>query len=134
MLRNFIVVSLLSSLASVLLGRRIPVALASHIRALSIRRMRNRRFDTKFRKGLFFSSGLLAQLLVLLPQFGSQILAEIGRLEHRTNLHLNPAIERSPLQPFHRFLDRPNLPQPVAGNEFLALGEWTINHSALLAR
>src|SRR5262249_37626613 len=65
---------------------------------------------------------------------GSEILTEIGSFKYRPNLDFRAAIERGALEPFDRLLDRSHLPHPVAGNQFLALGERPVDYGSRLAR
>src|SRR6516165_9365864 len=70
----------------------------------------------------------------LRPQLRCQVVAEILRLEHPTDLHLLAALaEGGAADPLDRFLDRLHLPQPESGNELLALGEGAIDHRAFAA-
>src|SRR5215212_5310371 len=41
---------------------------------------------------------------------------------------------RNPLHPLDRLLHRLDLPDPVAGEQLLGLGEWAVDHLALVAR
>ena len=61
------------------------------------------------------------------PQLGRQLLAEVLALEHRTDLHLDAAVERRALEPIDRLLDRLHLPEPEAGDDPLGLGKWTVD-------
>src|SRR5882724_6159062 len=62
-------------------------------------------------------------------------LSEILVREERADLDVGCLVVRigAALQPFHRFLHRLDLPQPIAGDQLLGLGEGPINHGAVLA-
>src|SRR3546814_199854 len=66
----------------------------------------------------------LAQFLR--AQFRRHLPGEVVHLEHPAQLDFGAAVERRALQPFNRFLLRADLPDPVAGNQFLGLGKWSI--------
>src|SRR6202034_3861577 len=67
-------------------------------------------------------------------QFRSKVLAEISCLKHRPKLDLGSSVEGSALKPFHRLVHRPDLPNPIAGDEFLRFSEWSVNDRAFFAR
>jgi hypothetical protein len=72
------------------------------------------------------------------PQLGRQLRAEFIGLED------GPKLERAlltrqhrtgaPTRPLDRLVHRADLPQPVAADELLRLGEWTVDDAALVAR
>src|SRR4029079_7439129 len=74
-----------------------------------------------------------AQSLVPLAQLGRHALAELVELEDGPDLDLGAAVERGLLEPLHGFVDRLHLPDPVAGDQLLGLGERSIDDGALLA-
>src|SRR3954447_19402213 len=71
--------------------------------------------------------GLLAQPLLLVAQLGGELLAEVVGLDELAQLHL-AVRERGALQPLERLLLRLHLPDPVAGDELLRLGERAVDH------
>src|SRR3954447_333668 len=73
---------------------------------------------------LLLGGDFCTQSFLLRSELGSELSTEILRLKHRADFHLRPAIKRRALQPFHRLVDRPNLPKPEAGNQLLCLGKW----------
>jgi hypothetical protein len=81
--------------------------------------------------------GLRPQLLLLLAQLGRQLLAEVVGLEDGPQLD-DPVragrVARDPLRPFECLLDRLHLPDPVAGEQLLRLGERPVDHLLLGAR
>src|SRR5439155_18253914 len=60
--------------------------------------------------------------------------SEVFGLEDLPKLDLDATVEGGPLEPFDGLFLRPNLPQPVAGNQFLSFGERAIDHGSLLSR
>ncbi len=76
------------------------------------------------RSGLrsFPSGHLFAQVFLLLPQFGSELGAEIFDFKYRAQLDLNAAAERSALEPLDGFVRRLHLPQPEAGDQVVGFG------------
>src|SRR5277367_6357176 len=60
--------------------------------------------------------------------FGRVRQGEVVRLEYLANLDFGTSAEGSSLEPLDCFLNRLCLPEPVAGNEFLAFGKWPIDH------
>src|SRR6266480_4708183 len=70
----------------------------------------------------------LAQPLVGLAQLRRQLLAEVVGLEDLAQLDLDAAVERRSLEPLDRLLARRALPDPVAGDDLLGLGERTVDH------
>src|SRR6266550_772636 len=79
---------------------------------------------------LFVLSHLLAQPLLLFPQLGSELGAEILRLEDLPDLHLG-ILEGSTLEPFDCLILRFHLPDPEPGDEFLRLGKRSVDHRPL---
>src|SRR5262249_49189844 len=77
--------------------------------------------------------GTRPRFLLLL---GCEGFAEILGREDTANLDLGFARHRvwTPLDPRDGFLHRLHLPEPVARDELLGLGEWTIDHGAVLPR
>src|SRR5208337_3472449 len=69
-------------------------------------------------------------------QFRRERRAKIRRLEHRPNLDLRILGHRigAALHPLDGLLDGFHLPQPEAGDQFLGLGEGSVEHRPLLAR
>src|SRR5207245_934685 len=81
--------------------------------------------------------GLRAQALLLLPELGRELGPEVFRLEHLANLDLGLRARegiRTALDPFNRLFLRLHLPQPEAGDQLLRLGEWPVDHGALVSR
>src|SRR5687767_7539649 len=74
---------------------------------------------------------LLPDSLLLLPELGRKLLAEVLRFEHLPELHLTLP-EWRPLQPLDGLLLGSHLPQPEPGNELLCFGKWTIRDRALV--
>src|SRR4051812_44928872 len=79
---------------------------------------------------LLLGGDFCTQSFLLRSELGSELSTEILRLKHRADFHLRPAIKGRALQPFHRLVDRPNLPKPEAGNQLLCLGKWAVNDGA----
>src|SRR5690606_1832865 len=79
---------------------------------------------------------LRAQAVFLLAYLRCVVLAEILRLEARTYLDLGFPRHgiRAAAHPFQRLVHRPNLPDPVAGNQLPGLGEGTIDDGAGTSR
>src|ERR1700674_3237623 len=96
----------------------------------------NEELQNRHRTKLFFHCDLLSHALLLLSQFGRELGTEIFRLEYLANLDLRLAFKRirAALDPLHRLFHRPYLPQPEAGDQFLGLGEWPVDHTALWSR
>ena len=65
---------------------------------------------------------------------GVSRVAEVLGLEHRANGHLDATVEGRALDPLDRLLHRLHLPDPVAGDELLGLGERPVDDRALRAR
>ena len=80
--------------------------------------------------------GLAAHLRLALAQLGGELVAEVLGLEHRPDLdHAVIAVGvRDPLDPLDRLVERLDLPQPVARQQLLGLGERAVDHLALAAR
>src|SRR2546422_244158 len=76
---------------------------------------------------------LRAKALFLLPELGSELGAEIRRLEDLANfdLGLRASGIGAALDPFDRFLLRLHLNQPEAGDQLLRLGEGPVDHGPL---
>src|SRR5690349_3277403 len=78
---------------------------------------------------------LFALLPLLFPEFGREVFAKVGGLEHRTNLDL--AVFRvgigAALEPFDGFFHGAYLPNPVAGDQFLGFCEGAVDNGALAA-
>src|ERR687885_730136 len=72
--------------------------------------------------------------VLLLPELGGELGAEVLGLEHRANLDLRTAAEGCPLEPLDGLFHRPDLPDPVAGDELLGLGEGPVDHGLLVCR
>src|SRR6202012_3058345 len=67
-----------------------------------------------------------------LPGARPQLSLELLGLTDLAQLDLHPAVEqRRPLDPLDRLLLRAALPDPVAGDELLRLGERTVDDGAL---
>src|SRR6266516_5299597 len=79
---------------------------------------------------------LRAQALLLLPQLGRELGAEVLRLEHLADLDLGILPHRigAALDPFDRLLLRLHLPDPEAGDQLLGLGEGPVDDGALRTR
>src|SRR5262249_17303485 len=77
--------------------------------------------------------GPLAQPLVGLAQLRRELLAEVVGLEDLAQLDLDTAVERRSLEPLDRLLARRALPDPVACDDLLGLGERTVDDGALAA-
>src|SRR5438309_4928517 len=73
---------------------------------------------------------LRAQALLLLPQLGRELGAEVLRLEHLADLDLGILPHRigAALDPFDRLLLRLYLPDPDAGDQLLGLGEGPVDY------
>src|SRR5712671_1175976 len=85
---------------------------------------------------LFLRPDLLADALLLLPEFGSELGAEVVRLEHLTDLDFGFSFMGigAALHPLDGLFHRSHLPKPEAGNQFLRLSEWPIDHRPLRSR
>src|SRR5437667_1045762 len=93
-----------------------------------------RRLDPYF-YALLLVGDLRPQALLLLPELGSELGAEVRRLEHLTDLDLGLCARhriRAALYPFDRLLLLLHLDQPKAGDQLLGLGEGTVDHRALV--
>src|SRR5437879_155864 len=79
---------------------------------------------------------LRAQALLLLPQLGRELGAEVLRLEHLADLDLRILPHRigAALDPFDRLFLRLHLPDPEAGDQLLGLGEGPVDDGALGSR
>src|SRR6476660_1669323 len=79
---------------------------------------------------------LRALALVLLAQLGRELSAEVIGLEHLANLDLRLPGHRvgAALDPFDRLFLGTDLPDPVAGDQLLRLGERTVDHGSFLTR
>src|SRR5688572_4509586 len=79
---------------------------------------------------------LRALALLLRPQLGRELGAEVLRLEHLANLDLRlgagGGVGRA-LEPLDGLGERLHLDQPEAGDELLGLGEGPVDHRALVA-
>ena len=86
--------------------------------------------------GLLARFHLVAKPLLLFAQLRRELRAEIFGLEHRPDFHLGLLVVRvrASLQPLDGFVHRLDLPQPVAGDEFLGLGERAVDDGALACR
>src|SRR3954447_8589778 len=78
--------------------------------------------------------GLRPEALLLLPELGGELRAEVLRLEDLPQFDLGPAVERRPLQPLDRFLPGGDLPDPEARNQLLALSERAVDDGPARAR
>src|SRR5690606_5557486 len=76
---------------------------------------------------------LRTQLFFLGAQLRRELLTKILGLEDRPNRYLGAAIERRALQPFDRFFNRLDLPNPVASDKLLGLGKRAVDDRALRA-
>src|SRR6267154_3724743 len=85
---------------------------------------------------LLLRGDLRAQALLLLPQLGRELGAEVLRLEHLADLDLGLSSEGigAALDPFDRLRLGFHLPQPETGDQLFRLGEGTVDHGALRAR
>src|SRR4051812_5474854 len=83
------------------------------------------------RTRLLLLRNLVAQAVLLLPEFGRELRPEVRRLEHLADLHLLAAVERRPLEPLDRLLLRAALPQPEPRDQLLGLREGPVDHGAL---
>src|SRR3954469_21505286 len=81
---------------------------------------------------LLLGRNLLPNPLLLLPQLGSKVGAEVFGLEYLANLDL-ALLEGGPLQPLDRLFLRSHLPQPEPGDQLLGLGKRSIDDSSLAA-
>src|SRR5438046_4627249 len=79
---------------------------------------------------------LRAQALLLLPQLGGELGAEVLRLEDLADLDLGILPHRigAALDPFDRLFLRLHLPDPEAGDQLLGLGEGPVDDGALGSR
>src|SRR5438552_7660572 len=108
--------------------------------ALPVRRTRPSEIDTpRVRRHplpFLLCGDLRAQALLLLPQLGRELGAEVLRLEHLANLDLGILPHRigAALDPFDRLLLRLHLPDPEAGDQLLGLGEGPVDDGALRTR
>src|SRR6266540_3312066 len=108
--------------------------------ALTVRRTRPSEIDALRvrRRPLLFllRDDLRAQALLLLPQLGGELCAEILRLEHLADLDLGilPHRTRAALDPFDRLFLRLHLPYPEASDQLLGLGEGPVDDGALGSR
>src|SRR5690606_39947876 len=77
---------------------------------------------------------LLPQPLLLLPELGCERLAEVLGLEDRPDFELGLRARRvrAALRPLDRLVHRLHLPEPVAGDELLRLGERPVDDGALV--
>src|SRR3954451_18433239 len=84
----------------------------------------------------FFVRDLLAQSLLLLPEFRRELGAEIFHLKNRSNFDFGFAGHRiwAAFYPLDRFFHRPHLPNPEAGNQLFGFGERPIRHGPGLSR
>src|SRR5688572_21860558 len=74
-----------------------------------------------------------AQALLLLAQLRGEVLAEILGLEHLPDLDLLPVREGGALEPRDRLVERLDLPQPEAGDQFLGMREGPSGDCAILS-
>src|SRR5438876_480764 len=81
-------------------------------------------------------SDLRAQALLLLPQLGRELGAEVLRLEHLADLDLGILPHRigAALDPFDRLFLGLHLPDPETRDQLLRLGEGPVDHGALRSR
>src|SRR6266480_1908714 len=106
----------------------------------SNRRTRPREIDTpRVRRHPlpFLLRGYLrAQALLLLPQLGRELGAEVLRLEHLADLDLGILPHRigAALDPFDRLFLRLHLPYPETRDQLLGLGEGPVDDGALRTR
>src|ERR1051326_5829059 len=82
---------------------------------------------------LFLSGDLRAQALLLLPQLGRELRAEVFRLEYLADLDLGLPGHGigTTLHPLDRLLLRLHLPDPEPGDELLRLRERAVDDAAL---
>jgi hypothetical protein len=76
-------------------------------------------------KSVLLLPRLRAETLLLLAQFGRQCLAEILGVEDLPDFDLGAVIERRPLHPFDRLVQRFDLDQPETGNQIAGKAERT---------
>ncbi len=84
---------------------------------------------------ILLSGYLRAHALLLFPQLGREVGAEIFCLEQLANFNLGLAREwiRAALDPFDRLVLRLHLPQSEAGDQVLRFGERSLNNGALVS-
>src|SRR3546814_12099279 len=84
---------------------------------------------------LLLAFELLADTCLTLARLVGGDLLEILHAVERADLDLAGAEHRvrAALHPFDRFVERLHLPDPVAGDELLGLGERAVDHGAVLA-
>src|SRR5258708_7319277 len=85
---------------------------------------------------LLLRGDLRAHSLFLFPQLGRELGAEVLRLEHLADLDLGILPHRiwAALDQFDRLFLRLHLPDPVAGDQLLGLGEGAVHYSAFRSR
>src|SRR5262249_12093263 len=83
------------------------------------------------RRGSPLGRYLLPQPLLLLPELGRELGAEVFGLEHLTDLDFGAAVKGGALEPLDRFILRLALPEPEACDQLLRLGEGPVGHRAL---
>src|SRR6185437_11866810 len=83
------------------------------------------------RSGALLPLQLVAQPGFLGAKLRGELSAKVLRLEDRSNRHFDAAIEGRTLEPFHGFLKGLDLPDPVAGDQLLGLGERAVDDRAL---
>src|SRR3569832_234769 len=76
-----------------------------------------------------------AKLLFPFPIFFAHHGGEIPGFKHQPDLDLRFARHRvrAALHPLNGFFQRPHLPEPEAGNQFLGFGKGAVDHRAILA-
>src|SRR5687767_13615886 len=89
-----------------------------------------------FSRDLLVRLSLSANTVFLSTKLGSELRAEVLRLEYLANLDLGIAGHRvrTALDPLDRFFLRLHLEQPESGYQLLGLGERTIDHGPLVTR
>src|SRR6185437_13215995 len=80
--------------------------------------------------GLLLRGHLRADALFLLPELRSELVTEIRRFKHLTNLDFG-VFKGCFLKPLDRFIQRLHLPQPEACNQLFGFREWSLNHTLL---
>jgi len=75
-----------------------------------------------------------ADAVLLVPELGSELGAEILGLEDLADLDFSPIAEGSALEPLDGLFPGLHLPDPEAGNQLLRLGERSIDDGPLLSR
>src|ERR1700683_3537633 len=74
------------------------------------------------------------QSFPLLSDFRGVRQTKVLLLEYRANLHFGTAVEWGAFEPLHSLIERLDLPQPIARNELLRLGKWSIDDRSRFSR